>query len=171
MAKSSSTTPFKTPCALGFAEDRHPHPPGTGIAGVREHFGSHFGRRPRQNLAFAFQKNLDDLPAGFSVPAGREKPWGTGHAIWAARNEIDAPFAVINADDFYGARSYGVMRDFLAKSRPGEFALAGFKLSKTLSDYGSVSRGICRSDSAGFPLMRCKTHQIGLTAITFSAVR
>ena len=69
---------------------------------IREHFDTTLGGG--LDLAFAFQ-NLDDLPAGFSVPAGREKPWGTGHAIWAARHEIDTPFAVINADDFYGARS------------------------------------------------------------------
>jgi NDP-sugar pyrophosphorylase family protein len=97
----------------------------------------------RVAVDFVFQ-SLDSLPAGFSVPAGREKPWGTGHAVWCARAAMDGPFAVINADDFYGASSYLKIAGFLAGARPGQFAMVGFRLSKTLSENGTVSRGVCR---------------------------
>ena len=100
---------------------------------------------------YAFQM-LDDLPGGFTVPEGREKPWGTGHAVYAARNVIDSPFAVINADDFYGADSYRQLADYL--SNPPETnkikgCIAAFILSNTLSENGSVSRGICSDDGKG----------------------
>lgn len=114
---------------------------------VREHIRGTLGGTV--DLAFAFQ-SLDDLPSGFSVPVGREKPWGTGHAIWAARQVIDSPFAVINADDFYGRRSYQLLSDFLKSCQPGECAMAGFELARTLSEHGSVSRGICKVDSEGY---------------------
>ncbi len=99
-------------------------------------------------VAYSFQK-LTDLPDGFSVPDGREKPWGTSHAILAAREEIDRPFAVINADDFYGKDAYAQAASFLT-SNPIEdskthYALVGYKLSNTLSDHGSVNRGICQT--------------------------
>ena len=114
---------------------------------IREHLQGTLG--DGLDLVFVFQR-LDDLPPGFSVPAGREKPWGTGHAIWAARHAIDSPFAVINADDFYGLHSYQAISRFLATARSGEFGMAGFELEKTLSDNGSVSRGICRVDNADY---------------------
>ncbi|MFT6861896.1 MAG: choline kinase [Akkermansiaceae bacterium] len=100
-------------------------------------------------VAYAYQK-LDDLPAGFSVPAGREKPWGTSHAILAARAEIDRPFAVINADDFYGADAYQQAAEFLTTSPPQEekahYALVGYQIVKTLSNHGAVNRGICQTE-------------------------
>ena len=92
---------------------------------------------------FVFQ-SLDNLPSGFSVPPGREKPWGTGHAVWCARAAMDGPFAVINADDFYGAGSYAKLAAFLAAAGPCRFAMVGFRLANTLSENGTVSRGICR---------------------------
>ncbi|MBE6392490.1 MAG: nucleotidyltransferase [Lentisphaerae bacterium] len=101
---------------------------------------------------YAFQQ-LDDLPDGFTVPEGREKPWGTGHALLAARNILDTPFAVINADDFYGADSYKQLAGYL--SNPPESGLvrgviATFILSNTLSENGSVARGICSVDNDGY---------------------
>jgi len=104
--------------------------------------------------ACAYQE-LDALPAGFEVPAGREKPWGTGHAILVARDLIDGPFAVINADDYYGADSFGQMAEFLRGGQadggvgPGQYAMVGFRLRNTLSDYGAVARGVCRCDEDG----------------------
>jgi UTP-glucose-1-phosphate uridylyltransferase len=88
-------------------------------------------------------QSLDDLPPGFDVPAGREKPWGTGHAVWCARSALEGPFAVINADDFYGASSYAGLAKFLAKAAGCEFAIVGFRLANTLSENGTVSRGVC----------------------------
>ena len=114
---------------------------------MREHFRKTLGEE--FDLVFVFQE-MDDLPAGSDAPVGRQKPWGTGHAIWAARGSIDTPFAVINADDFYGAGSYRVLRHFLETKRTGEFCLAGFELEKTLSPHGMVSRGICRVDFEGY---------------------
>ncbi|MDR1146111.1 MAG: NTP transferase domain-containing protein [Verrucomicrobiales bacterium] len=100
---------------------------------------------------FAYQE-LHKLPAGFSVPAGREKPWGTGHAVLCARDQVQGNFAVINADDFYGANSYEQLARFLAtprdESRRAQFCMVGFQLDKTLSAHGSVARGICVKDAA-----------------------
>ena len=99
-------------------------------------------------VAYAFQK-LDDLPEGYSVPEGRDKPWGTAHAILAARDEIDRPFAVINADDFYGADAYQQAASFLTSNHPIEskahYALVGYLIVNTLSDHGAVNRGICQT--------------------------
>ena len=94
---------------------------------------------------YAFQK-LDDLPEGFSVPEGREKPWGTSHAIWAARKIVNEPFAVINADDFYGHDAYVRAAELLASldesADPTPCCLVGYYLEKTLSDHGGVNRGV-----------------------------
>lgn len=98
------------------------------------------------SVGYAFQQ-LDDLPAGFAPPAGRTKPWGTAHAIWCAREVINAPFVAINADDFYGAESFRHLGEFLSNldpsARPATFAMAGYRLDKTLSEHGTVARGIC----------------------------
>ena len=94
-------------------------------------------------ITYAYQ-DMDDLPAGFSIPEGREKPWGTAHAVRAARSVIDRPFAVINADDFYGADAFRVMCDYLSsEAAPGKSAMVGYELGNTLTDHGSVARGIC----------------------------
>lgn len=102
-------------------------------------------------VEYAFQ-DLDDLPGDFKRPEGREKPWGTGHAVYAARHLIDGPFAVINADDFYGRDSYAQVADYL-KNPPAagkvRGCIASFILSNTLSENGSVSRGICSDDGNG----------------------
>ena len=90
-------------------------------------------------------QDLHDLPNSFSCPKDRSKPWGTGHAILAARNVISEPFAAINGDDFYGRESFKIISDYYSSVNSG-FAMAAFQLDKTLSDYGSVSRGICEQN-------------------------
>jgi aminoglycoside phosphotransferase (APT) family kinase protein len=101
------------------------------------------------DLRYCFQR-LDDLPAGRSVPAGRKKPWGTAHALLAARHEVSGPFAVINADDFYGASAYKAMFEFLSnRAKEGLGAMVGYKLGDTLSGNGHVARGICELDERG----------------------
>lgn len=98
-------------------------------------------------------QSLDHLPDGYSVPADRVKPWGTAHAVLMAKDVIDEPFAVINADDFYGRSSYQIMNDFLVRTSedvPGQYCMVGFELQKTVSEYGSVARGVCRVDDHGF---------------------
>jgi UTP-glucose-1-phosphate uridylyltransferase len=102
----------------------------------------------RIEVDYVFQE-LDALPAGMQVPEGRVKPWGTGHAILVAKDKIREPFAAINADDFYGAGAYQVMADYLNSldsNQMTDFAMVGYDLSKTMSEYGSVSRGICMKD-------------------------
>lgn len=100
---------------------------------------------------FVYQE-LDKLPAGFSVPAERVKPWGTNHAVMMGAEVINEPFAVINADDFYGYDAFRTMADYLnslsAEDR-GKYCMVGYKLLNTLSDFGSVSRGECVVDEKG----------------------
>ena len=93
------------------------------------------------NIEIVYQ-NLHDLPQNFTCPPGREKPWGTGHAILAARSVISEPFAAINGDDFYGRESFNIIADYYSKNQNG-FTMAAFQLDKTLSDFGTVSRGLC----------------------------
>ena len=102
------------------------------------------------NVRYAFQ-DLDDIPEGFTVPEGRVKPWGTGHAVLAVRSMVDGPFVVINADDYYGVNAFQMAYDFLKahENRAGEFMMTGFRLGNTLTDYGHVSRGVCGIDENG----------------------
>lgn len=122
---------------------------------IRESFADAFREKfdpklkGKIEVEYVYQE-LDNLPEGFTLPEGREKPWGTAHAILVANNVIHEPFCAINADDFYGFNAYKAMAEFLNKtSNPNEYAMVGYKLSKTLSDYGSVSRGICDADESG----------------------
>jgi len=92
-------------------------------------------------VEFAFQ-DLNDLPDGFICPEGRKKPWGTGHAILSARNVINEPFVAINGDDFYGRESFKVVADYYRKGA-NSFSMVAFKLDKTLSSFGGVTRGLC----------------------------
>ena len=103
------------------------------------------GRMP---VEYVFQE-LDGIPAPFTVPAGRTKPWGTTQAVLAAADSIDEAFAVINADDFYGAESYRVLAEHL-RSGSEDYAMVGFILRNTLSDFGSVARGVCRVSDSGY---------------------
>lgn len=117
----------------------------------REGVGARF--EDKIEVDYVFQK-LDDLPDGFSVPEGRDKPWGTTHAIRAARHAISGPFAVINADDFYGSDSYQRIASYFQESSAStdsisHYCMVGYHINKTLSDHGNVNRGIC-SDDNGF---------------------
>jgi len=116
---------------------------------IRESFADAFQEKfgdklaGKINVEYVFQE-LDNLPEGFSLPEGREKPWGTAHAILVAKNVINEPFCALNADDFYGYNAYKVMAHYLKESTdPSEYSMVGYKLGNTLSDFGSVSRGIC----------------------------
>ena len=96
------------------------------------------------DVEYVFQQ-LDRLPAGYEVPAGRVKPWGTGHAVLCAKDQVDGPFAVINADDFYGPSAYKALYDFLAADRPAnEHAMIAYLLRNTVTENGHVARGICQ---------------------------
>lgn len=102
------------------------------------------------DIEYAFQK-MDDIPAGYEVPEGREKPWGTGHAIMTARNCVDGPFAVINADDYYGPTGFQTMYDFLAEGgEDGRFTMVAYNLKNTITENGHVSRGVCTVDENGY---------------------
>lgn len=119
---------------------------------IEEEFREKVGARYKGNVPvdYAFQQ-LDFLPNGFSVPADRKKPWGTAHAVWCAREAVAEPFAAINADDFYGRETYEVIGRFLKTAQPegANFAMAGYRLDHTLSEHGSVARGVCQVDSNG----------------------
>lgn len=103
----------------------------------------------KADLIFAHQ-TPDVLPEGFSIPQGRVKPWGTAHAVLCAKNQITAPFAVINADDFYGKEAYQVMHDFLTSDHPDyESAMVGYRVENTLTENGHVARGVCALNEEG----------------------
>lgn len=98
-------------------------------------------------------QELSDLPEGFTLNPAREKPWGTGQAVLCAKGVINKPFAVINADDYYGRDSFKVLAKFLSalpQDSKGVYSMVGFQLDKTLSDSGTVSRGVCSKDERGF---------------------
>ena len=125
---------------------------------IEREFRAVIGRRleDRMDVAYAFQ-DLDDLPPPHAPVAGRRKPWGTGQAVLAAEPAVGGPFAVINADDFYGAAAYRVLAEHfrgapgaaeMAHAKP-QFALVGYPLRQTLSEYGTVNRGVCATDAAG----------------------
>lgn len=100
---------------------------------------------------YAFQK-LEDLPEGWLVPEGREKPWGTAHAVLSCRHMIDGPFAVINADDYYGAGGFSSIYDFLLNHEDGKeysYCMVGFKLENTITENGHVARGVCDINEEG----------------------
>jgi hypothetical protein len=104
------------------------------------------------NVDYVIQ-SLDNLPVGFTVPEDRVKPWGTAHAVLMAKDAIKEPFAVINADDYYGRKSYKIMNHFLAQTSecaPGYYCMVGFELQKTISEHGSVARGVCQVNEKGY---------------------
>ena len=115
-------------------------------APFKETIGAKFEKRIP--VEYVFQE-LDNIPAGFKVPEGRTKPWGTTQAVYMAHEAIHEPFAVINADDFYGAEGYKVLAQHLTSGSP-DYAMVGFVLRNTLSDYGSVARGVSRADNNGY---------------------
>jgi len=117
---------------------------------IERPFREVIGRRfeDRLEVEYAFQE-LSQVPAGFAAPAGRKKPWGTGHALLAGAGAVREPFALINADDFYGANSFRVLAEHLRSGTP-DYAMVGFILRNTLSAHGTVARGVCRLDPARF---------------------
>ena len=118
---------------------------------IREDFEKQFKQKisnkykDKIDVEIVYQ-DLNDLPRSFRCPNERSKPWGTGHAILAARNAISEPFVAINGDDFYGKESFKVISNYYSSVKSG-FAMAAFQLDKTLSENGSVSRGICEQSS------------------------
>jgi UTP-glucose-1-phosphate uridylyltransferase len=116
-----------------------------------DQFKARFEPRLKGRIDFEFvYQELDYLPQGYKIPEGREKPWGTGHAILMAKDAIKSPFAIINADDFYGREAYSQVVRFLTSSTASnEFAMVGYALQNTLSEHGTVSRGVCQTNSLG----------------------
>ena len=116
---------------------------------IEEDFKENIGRRMEKffDVTYIYQQ-LDKIPEGFSVPDCRVKPWGTGHAVACLTGAVDGPFAVINADDFYGAAAFRVIYDFLQQDLPSNaYAMVSFPLRNTLSEHGSVSRGVCQVEN------------------------
>lgn len=139
---------------------------------IEEDFHSVIGDRLQKvcdrlgvEIRYAFQEK-DDLPAGYTVPEGRVKPWGTCHAILACRDILHEPFAIINADDYYGKEAYRQLYTFLKSvedEKSTEFCMAGFVLERTLSDNGGVTRGICHMDAEHYLSDIAETHNIEKT--------
>ena len=102
--------------------------------------------RKHMNVKYAYQR-LDNLPDGFTIPEGRQKPWGTAHAVLSAYDLVKGPFSVINADDYYGKTAFASIYDFLAENdNPNAHAMVGYKIENTLTENGYVSRGVCQMD-------------------------
>lgn len=135
---------------------------------LEEEFKSTIGARVEKiaEVAYAYQE-LEKLPEGFTKPADRTKPWGTGHAVICAREFLTEPFAVINADDYYGKEAYVKVHDYLVQEQPSDdvlhICMAGFRLGNTLSDNGSVTRGICHIKNGQLTGVT-ETHDIFKTA-------
>lgn len=117
----------------------------------REKVGSTIEKQVETEYAF---QELDKLPAGYEVPAGRTKPWGTGHAVLCAKDTVDGPFAAINADDFYGADSFRALGDYLRSVESNQpvypFSMVGYVLANTLTEHGHVARGVCTTNAEGY---------------------
>ena len=112
----------------------------------------------RMDVHYVFQE-MEDLPAGFAVPEGRVKPWGTAHAVRSCRKTVDEPFAVINADDFYGREAFSVLYDFLiADHTEKEHAMVGYRLRNTVTEHGHVARGICTAENGFLQTITERTH-------------
>jgi len=119
---------------------------------IEEDFKALVGSRIAKGIEveYAFQE-LDDLPEGYAVPADRVKPWGTAHAVLAARHAVDGPFAVINADDYYGPEAYRRVYEYLSThGGADQYAMVGYRLAHTVTEHGSVARGVCREDEEHF---------------------
>ena len=120
---------------------------------LEEMFRTGVGKRAEARCAVEYVcQDIEDLPSGFALPAGRKKPWGTGQALYACRNVIDDPFCVLNADDYYGAEAFRQIHDYLynrPKSGGLDLCMAGYVLGNTLSESGAVTRGLCEVSGDG----------------------
>lgn len=120
---------------------------------IEEDFKEHIGNRMSKHIQVEYvYQELDHIPAGYEVPEGRVKPWGTGHAILSCKSLIDTPFVVINADDYYGKTAFKAIYDQLAAAKDDDkyqYAMVGYQLYNTLTENGHVARGVCRTDDAG----------------------
>lgn len=120
---------------------------------IEKEFKENVGRRMEKHIQTEYvYQELDRLPEGFQVPEGRVKPWGTGHAILCCEGVVDGPFAVINADDYYGKQAFKEMYGQLAACRDGEkyqYAMVGYDLNNTMTEHGYVARGVCSIDGQG----------------------
>lgn len=119
------------------------------------------GAAKYMDIRYAFQ-DINDIPEGFEIPEERVKPWGTGHAVRAIRGMIDAPFAVINADDYYGPEAFKVIFDYLSNAEDGEFfdyCMVGYRVENTISENGGVTRGVCKGEN-GYLLKIHETPEI-----------
>ena len=127
---------------------------------IEEDFKNAVGTRMEQyfDVRYVFQE-VDKIPEGFSVPEGRTKPWGTAHAIACAKDAIDGPFAVLNADDYYGANAIKTIYDFLKEERqPSEHAMVGYLVRNTVTENGYVSRGVCTVEDGLLKTVTERTH-------------
>ena len=127
---------------------------------IEEDFKNRVGRRMEKyfDVKYVYQQ-LDVLPAGYAVPEGRVKPWGTGHAVMCCAGVVDGPFAVINADDFYGPSAYSTLFDYLKEDRAdNEHAMVAYELRKTVTENGSVARGICSVENGYLTDVVERTH-------------
>lgn len=119
-------------------------------------FRARVGRTIERHVetAYVFQQLRDGVPPGFELPAGRQKPWGTAHAMFASRDAVSGPFVVINADDYYGRSAYQTIADYLLGPHPqdgiADYAMVGYRLGNTLTEHGHVARAVCTVDEAGF---------------------
>ena len=121
---------------------------------IEQDFYEIVGRRAEKHMEihYVFQQMGAMLPAGFSVPEGREKPWGTAHALLCCKGVVHEPFAAINADDYYGKRAFTVLYDYLKTSKDGakaDYSMVGYLAKNTLTEHGSVARGVCEVDAHG----------------------
>ena len=121
---------------------------------IEKDFYDVVGRRAEKHMEvrYVFQQPDAMLPAGFAVPEGREKPWGTAHALLCCKNDVNEPFAAINADDYYGKRAFSVLYDYLKNAKDGDkadFSMVGYLAKNTLTEHGSVARGVCEVDKKG----------------------
>ncbi len=127
---------------------------------IEESFMAAVGSRMEKyfQVKYVFQQ-LDKLPEGYEVPEGREKPWGTGHAVLCCKDVVDGPFAVINADDFYGKGAYEAIYSFLKEDRPAsEYAMVAYRLRNTVTENGHVSRGVCSVENGYLTDITERTH-------------
>ena len=121
---------------------------------IEQDFYDVIGRRAEKHMEvrYVFQQPDAMLPAGFSVPEDRVKPWGTAHALLCCKNDVNEPFAAINADDYYGKRAFSVLYDYLVNAKDGakaDFSMVGYHAKNTLTEHGSVARGVCEVDANG----------------------